>query len=85
MAKKKKEAVFFEEDAFYHVYNCAVGGQRLFKSDENFRFFLRKFAYYLYPVVGTNWETPRKVMPWPKALNGGVTGRNVDGGKELMG
>ena len=53
MAKKKKEAVFFEEDAFYHVYNRAVGGQRLFKSDENFRFFLRKFAYYLYPVVQT--------------------------------
>lgn len=36
---------------FYHVYNRTVGKEMLFTTDENYRFFLRKFAEYLHPLV----------------------------------
>jgi len=34
----------FEPDGVYHIYNHAVGSDNIFKEDENYLFFLRKFA-----------------------------------------
>lgn len=40
-------------DSTYHVYNHAVSTDNLFRSDENYRFFLKKYAHYIAPVADT--------------------------------
>jgi putative transposase len=35
----------------YHVFNCAVGNERLFRNDENYNYFLKKFKEYISPVA----------------------------------
>lgn len=36
---------------FYHVYSRAVGDEKLFRSDENYRYFFFKLLQYIYPVA----------------------------------
>jgi len=43
----------FEAELFYHVYNRSIDKKPLFKNDENYRFFLRRYSKYLSPVVTT--------------------------------
>jgi REP element-mobilizing transposase RayT len=43
----------FEENGIYHVYNRTNNKERLFLTDENHHFFLRKYAEYLSPVLDT--------------------------------
>jgi REP element-mobilizing transposase RayT len=43
----------FECEKVYHVYNRANGKENLFKTDENFRYFLRKYVEYIFPVAET--------------------------------
>jgi hypothetical protein len=38
-------------DSTYHIYNHANGNDNLFKSDENFYFFLNKVSIHLAPVA----------------------------------
>jgi len=40
-------------DSTYHVYNRANGNERLFRLDENYRFFLEKYNHYISPVADT--------------------------------
>lgn len=47
-----KQAIL-ETDNMYHVYNRANGSECLFVSDENYRFFLRKFEQYISPIADT--------------------------------
>ena len=42
-----------EADNFYHIYNHAVGKENLFENEQNYLFFLQKFAEYFNPVVET--------------------------------
>jgi putative transposase len=35
---------------YYHIYNCAVGNEKLFRSRDNYFFFLNKTTQYLLPV-----------------------------------
>jgi putative transposase len=37
----------------YHIYNHANGSENLFRCDENYHYFLRKYGEYMYPVVDT--------------------------------
>ena len=37
----------FQAGQFYHVYNRAVGSEKLFYEDENYRYFLQRLYYYL--------------------------------------
>ncbi|WP_121667999.1 hypothetical protein [Mesonia aquimarina] len=37
----------------YHIYNRANGNERLFLSDENYRFFLKKYTTYISPIADT--------------------------------
>jgi REP element-mobilizing transposase RayT len=37
----------------YHLYNHANGNINLFRSDENYRFFLEKYAKYVTPYFDT--------------------------------
>lgn len=43
----------FEAETFYHVINHAVGSENLFRNDENFHYFLKKYEEYTHPV----WDT----------------------------
>ncbi len=42
-----------EEQCFYHIYNRSINKETIFKSDENYRFFLRRWGKYLSPYVDT--------------------------------
>lgn len=42
-----------EADRIYHIYNHAVGSDNLFARKENYRFFLERYAYYLYDYLET--------------------------------
>jgi len=37
----------------YHIYNRAVGSERLFKTDRNYQYFLSKYDKYISPVADT--------------------------------
>ena len=43
----------FHPDNFYHIFNHAVGMENLFKSHENYIFFLSRFDKYISPVAKT--------------------------------
>lgn len=51
MAKIEHYHTRFEEGKFYHVYNRAIDRQLMFKSIENYAYFLRRFDYYLSDIV----------------------------------
>ncbi len=38
---------------YYHIYNHANGSENLFRTDENFRYFLHKYYYYIHPIADT--------------------------------
>lgn len=40
-------------DVVYHVYNHANGSENLFRCNENYRYFLQKYAEYIYPIADT--------------------------------
>jgi len=40
-------------DTFYHIYNRANGNEKLFLSDENYHYFLKKFDEYISPICNT--------------------------------
>lgn len=42
-----------QTDTFYHVYNHANGDENLFRNDENFNFFLKRYAKYINAVADT--------------------------------
>ena len=43
----------FEPDSYYHIVNHAVGTENLFRSDENYLYFLQKYAQYAPSVCRT--------------------------------
>lgn len=34
----------FQPDTYYHIVNHAVGSENLFRTDENYHYFLRRYA-----------------------------------------
>ncbi|MGM0636461.1 MAG: transposase [Bacteroidota bacterium] len=40
-------------DYTYHIYNRANGNDVLFRKDENYRFFLKKYDFYITPIADT--------------------------------
>jgi len=38
---------------YYHIYNHANGGTNLFQEDENYSFFLKKYATHISPIADT--------------------------------
>ncbi len=50
MANKR---IIIEANKFYHIYNHAVGDELLFKNNDNFKYFLLKYAEYINPIAKT--------------------------------
>jgi len=42
-----------EPNKTYHIYNHANGTENLFREDENYYYFLRKYAEHIYPIAET--------------------------------
>ena len=42
-----------EADKYYHIFNRTNGSELLFKSDENFNYFLRQYTKYINPIAKT--------------------------------
>jgi predicted helicase len=38
---------------FYHIYNHANGNENLFRSGDNYSFFLKKYAVHISPIADT--------------------------------
>lgn len=53
MPIQEKYLADLEEDKIYHVYNRTNNKELLFRSDDNRRFFIRKFDHYLSPYLNT--------------------------------
>jgi putative transposase len=43
----------FEGGWFYHIYNHGNGNDVIFRTNENYRYFMRKYQHYMSPI----WET----------------------------
>lgn len=43
----------FEAGKFYHIYNHTVGGEMLFREQENYRYFLKRYTDFIPPVAET--------------------------------
>lgn len=46
-----REKLFPEK--YYHIFNHAVGKEILFRNDENYNFFLKKYNFYISSVADT--------------------------------
>jgi putative transposase len=53
MAKTEHYYTEFEEGHFYHIYNRTIDKQPMFKSEDNYEFFLKQYDKYLSPVTDT--------------------------------
>ncbi|MEP2024667.1 MAG: transposase [Reichenbachiella sp.] len=42
-----------QPETYYHIYNHANGNENLFRSNENYHFFLRQWAKYIEPMAET--------------------------------
>jgi putative transposase len=42
-----------QPETTYHIYNRANGSEKLFRSDENYRYFLRQYQQYIEPIAET--------------------------------
>ena len=40
-------------ETVYHVYNHANGSENLFRTEDNYRYFLHKYATYIHPIAET--------------------------------
>jgi putative transposase len=49
----KKFLADLDEEGIYHVYNRTNNMELLFRNDENRHFFLRRYAFYLRPLIDT--------------------------------
>jgi len=47
------QTLLLEPEHFYHIYNRANGRERLFVNEGNYRYFLEKYAEYIYPFAET--------------------------------
>jgi REP element-mobilizing transposase RayT len=48
-----KNTDVFQAEHFYHVFNRTNGKEPLFRSEDNYRYFLKRYAEYIEPVAVT--------------------------------
>ena len=42
-----------EEDNYYHIFNCGINGEDLFREEENYEYFLRLYDKHITPIADT--------------------------------
>jgi len=42
-----------EPDNYYHIYNRANGREKLFANEDNYKFFLKQYMFYISPIAHT--------------------------------
>jgi REP element-mobilizing transposase RayT len=45
--------ITLQPNTFYHVFSRAIGDEKLFRNEENFKYFLEKYNHYISPVAET--------------------------------
>ena len=45
--------ISFHENQYYHIYNRGNNGENIFYTEENYRYFLAKYSYYLEEYIET--------------------------------
>lgn len=48
-----KYIVQLEPNQFYHIWTHANGSENLFRNEENYRYFLKKYRHYIHPIAHT--------------------------------
>ena len=48
-----KGLTHFESDKYYHIINHAVGSENLFRNEDNYLYFLDRYAHYTLPIFET--------------------------------
>jgi REP-associated tyrosine transposase len=48
-----KYHIALQPDRFYHIFNCAVGNDLLFRNEDNFEFFLKRYALHTENICDT--------------------------------
>ena len=41
---------YLEPDFYYHIFNRGINGTKIFETEENYFYFLRRLKFFLYPV-----------------------------------
>ena len=42
-----------EHDKYYHIYNCGINGENIFREKENYLYFLKLYDKYIEPIAET--------------------------------
>lgn len=45
--------IYLEPNEMYHIYNHANGDENLFRNEENYAFFLKRYAHFIHPIAKT--------------------------------
>lgn len=45
--------MFLEPNKFYHIYNHAIGDDNLFRNNQNYLYFLKRYADFIHPIAKT--------------------------------
>jgi REP element-mobilizing transposase RayT len=48
-----QKRILLEPERTYHIWTHANGSENLFRYDENFRYFLKRYQHHVHPVVET--------------------------------
>ncbi|HBQ61291.1 MAG TPA: hypothetical protein DD671_17160 [Balneolaceae bacterium] len=48
-----KNQILLQSGNTYHIWTHANGDENLFRSEENYNYFLKKYLHHIHPVVGT--------------------------------
>lgn len=51
--RMQNKTAILQPEATYHIYNRANGQEKLFVSEENYRYFLQKYQEYISPIADT--------------------------------
>lgn len=45
--------VLLEKGKFYHIYNCGINGEPIFREKANYEYFLKLYVKYISPIADT--------------------------------
>ena len=49
----KRFMIYLELNGIYHIYNHANGDENLFRNNQNYLYFLKRYAHFIHPIAKT--------------------------------